>query len=54
MAADEIKLIMAHIVVNYDVAIEGHSPRPPHMKLGKFIFPDLKAKIMLRRVRKES
>ena len=51
MAADEIRLMLAHIVVNYDVAIENHGPRPANMILGKIIFPNLTAKIVLRKTR---
>ncbi|MCJ1243267.1 hypothetical protein MMC30_000464 [Trapelia coarctata] len=50
MAADEIRLMLAHILINYDVAIEGHGPRPPNLILGKFIFPNLGARIMLKRI----
>ncbi|OCK81421.1 cytochrome P450 [Lepidopterella palustris CBS 459.81] len=51
MAADEIRMTIAHILVNYDITIEGHGPRPRNVVLGKFIFPDLKAKIMFRKIR---
>lgn len=52
MAADEIRTMVAHILVNYDVAIENHGQRPANMIIGKFLLPNLKAKIMLRRIHK--
>lgn len=52
MAADEIRLLLAHIIYNYDVAIKGNGPRPANMIIGKIVFPDLQAEIMLKRIRR--
>ena len=54
LAADEIRLMLAHILMNYDVAIKNHGPRPANIRLGRILFPDLDAEIMLRNIRPTS
>ncbi|OQE11240.1 hypothetical protein PENFLA_c076G08504 [Penicillium flavigenum] len=48
MAADEIRLIVAHTLFHFDVAIKNHGPRPRNTTFKKICFPDMAAEIMLR------
>ncbi|KAK7700218.1 hypothetical protein SLS64_011031 [Diaporthe eres] len=48
MASDEIKLMIAFFVMNYDVAFENMGSRPPNVTIGKFIFPDTGANVWVR------
>jgi hypothetical protein len=49
MAADEIRLILAHVLITYDVATEDHGPRPQNAFFKKILFPDMVSAIMLKR-----
>ncbi|KAI7773647.1 cytochrome P450 [Diaporthe eres] len=46
MASDEVKLVMAHLLLSYDFALFG--PRPENMRLLKFNVPNMTARIWLR------
>ncbi|KAL4732975.1 cytochrome P450 [Aspergillus similis] len=48
MAADEVRLLLAYTLWRYDVAIEGHRPRPKNTTFKRFCFPDMSAKIELK------
>jgi cytochrome P450 monooxygenase len=48
MAADEIRLIVAHTLFHFDIAIKNHGPRPRNTTFKKICFPDMSAEIMLR------
>nr|A0A0E3D8P8.1 RecName: Full=Cytochrome P450 monooxygenase penQ; AltName: Full=Penitrem biosynthesis cluster protein Q [Penicillium crustosum]AGZ20192.1 cytochrome P450 monooxygenase [Penicillium crustosum] len=48
MAADEIRLIVAHTLFHFDIAIKNHGPRPRNTTFKKICFPDMAAEIMLR------
>lgn len=54
MASDEIKLMVAFIVMNYEVAFENMGPRPRNVTIGKFIFPDTRADIRVRSAKIET
>ena len=45
-ASQEMKLMLAHIVMNYDVKIDG--PRPKNIEIKGAAFPDAKAKLLVR------
>lgn len=49
MVSDEVKLVMVHLLLNYDFAIKGFGPRPRNMAFGKFMLPDMQAKVWLRK-----
>lgn len=48
MASDEIKLMVAFLVMNYEVAFENMGARPRNVTIGKFIFPDTGANVWIR------
>ncbi|KAJ5752790.1 cytochrome P450 [Penicillium odoratum] len=48
MAADMMRLVLAHIIMHYDVAIKDHGPRPANRTFKTFLLPDMTAEIMLR------
>ncbi|KAF7792532.1 hypothetical protein EIP86_003573 [Pleurotus ostreatoroseus] len=48
-AANELKAMMAHIVMNYDVKFEDEGVRPPNMWFGINVIPDPRAKVMFRK-----
>ena len=48
-AANELKAMMAHIVMNYDVKFEDEGVRPPNMWFGINVVPDPTAKVMFRK-----
>ncbi|POR31667.1 Cytochrome P450 monooxygenase [Tolypocladium paradoxum] len=49
MVSDEVKLVMVHLLLNYDFAIEDFGPRPQNVAFGKFMLPDMQAKVWLRK-----
>ncbi|KAJ7047698.1 cytochrome P450 [Mycena alexandri] len=48
-AAVELKAMLAHLVVNYDVKFVNDGPRPPNMYMASACLPDSAAKIMFRK-----
>ncbi|KJK94937.1 hypothetical protein H633G_01163 [Metarhizium anisopliae BRIP 53284] len=48
MVSDEVKLAMVHLLQNFDFCVENFGPRPKNMPFGKFILPDMSAKVWLR------
>ncbi|KAG6050539.1 hypothetical protein E4U39_003815 [Claviceps sp. Clav50 group G5] len=48
MASDEVKLAVIFILQNFDIAMENFGPRPKNHAFGKFMLPDMAAKIWLR------
>ncbi|KAG6082398.1 hypothetical protein E4U15_002513 [Claviceps sp. LM218 group G6] len=48
MASDEVKLAVVFILQNFDIAMENFGPRPKNHAFGKFMLPDMAAKIWLR------
>jgi hypothetical protein len=48
MAADEIRLMLAHILINYEIATKNNGPRPANWIFKKILFPDLKASIVMK------
>nr|BAM84048.1 cytochrome P450 monooxygenase [Tolypocladium album] len=49
MVSDEVKLVMVHLLLHYDFAMANFGPRPKNMAFGKFILPDMQAKVWLRK-----
>ncbi|KAE8329207.1 cytochrome P450 [Aspergillus sergii] len=49
MAADEIRLLLAHILVNYDIRPKDDGERPPNWTFKKILFPDMKGMVQLKR-----
>jgi hypothetical protein len=45
-AAIELKAMMAHLVLNYDVKLENEEVRPPDIWLGGYWVPNRKANVM--------
>nr|UGT01462.1 P450 monooxygenase [Claviceps purpurea] len=48
MVSDEVKLAVIFILQNFDIAMENFGPRPKNHAFGKFMLPDMAAKIWLR------
>ncbi|KAN0094344.1 Cytochrome P450 [Tylopilus felleus] len=48
-AASVLKMMLAHLVMSYDVKLEDDKIRPKRLRLGIAIYPDPAAKIMFRR-----
>ncbi|KAG6259542.1 hypothetical protein E4U24_003808 [Claviceps purpurea] len=48
MVSDEVKLALIFILQNFDIAMENFGPRPKNHAFGKFMLPDMAAKIWLR------
>ncbi len=54
-AISEVKCILAHILLNYDVQLEnGSLERPPNFILETSTIPSAKTKVMFRKIRKTS
>ncbi|KAI9728824.1 MAG: hypothetical protein M1834_007211 [Cirrosporium novae-zelandiae] len=49
MAADEIRMMLAYMLINYDITTENNGPRPGNTFFKKILFPDMKAHIMIRK-----
>ncbi|RCI07490.1 hypothetical protein L249_4531 [Ophiocordyceps polyrhachis-furcata BCC 54312] len=49
MVSDEVKLVMIHLLLNMELAMENFGPRPGNVAFGKFMLPDMKAKIWLKK-----
>ncbi|KAI1121484.1 P450 monooxygenase [Nemania abortiva] len=48
MVSDEVKLAIIYLLQNFDFCMEDHSRRPKNVAFGKFILPDMNAKVWLR------
>ncbi|KAH7926831.1 cytochrome P450 [Leucogyrophana mollusca] len=48
-AANELKTMLAHVVVAYDVKLEEGASRPEHLELGSGVGANPKAKVMFRK-----
>nr|Q9C450.1 RecName: Full=Cytochrome P450 monooxygenase paxQ; AltName: Full=Paxilline synthesis protein Q [Penicillium paxilli]AAK11527.1 PaxQ [Penicillium paxilli] len=48
MASDEIRLMLAHILMNYDIATKDNKGRPENWIFKKILFPDMKAVVILK------
>lgn len=49
IAVDQLKLILAHVVLNYDIKCEQDGVRPPDMHFGQAIIPSQNAKLWFRK-----
>jgi hypothetical protein len=47
-AASELKSMLAHVVVTYDVKLEDNVTHPPSQHIGTFIAANPRAKVMFR------
>lgn len=48
MASDEIRLMLGHILLHYDITTKDGGPRPKNIFFQKILFPDMKAVIILK------
>lgn len=48
-AANELKAMMAHLVLNYDVKFEEEGVRPPNQWFGLTFVPDPTANVLFRK-----
>ncbi|KAF8575896.1 cytochrome P450 [Ramaria rubella] len=48
-AANELKAVMAHLVLNYDIKLENEGTRPPNMWFALQCMPNIMAGVMVRR-----
>ena len=48
-AANELKAMLAYIVVNYDLKIAEDGERPPNMYIGANVVPSPKGEILFRK-----
>ncbi|RDX53553.1 cytochrome P450 [Lentinus brumalis] len=48
-AANELKAMLAYVVLNYDLKLPGDGPRPDNFCFGMNLIPDPKAEILFRR-----
>lgn len=51
-AANKLKVMMAHLVLNYDVKMEKEGVRPPNTSAAMACAPDLTAEVMFKRHRR--
>jgi cytochrome P450 len=45
----EIKIILAHLVLHYDITLDGTDERPPNLYKGVLIIPHPESRILLRK-----
>jgi len=50
-AVTEVKMMLAYILLNYDVKLENEGVRPPNVLIGDIVMPDTKAEVMFRKRR---
>jgi hypothetical protein len=48
-AANEMKTMLAHILVTYDVKFENEGVRPPNEYFATYVRPNTKAKVLFRK-----
>ena len=48
-AALEMKLLLAHMVMTYDIQFENGGPQPPGVWRGASVFPDRTAKVYFKK-----
>ena len=48
MAADEIRLMLAHILTNYHISTKNNGPRPGNWFFKKILFPDMAGLVVLK------
>lgn len=48
-AANELKAILCHILLNYDVKMANEGGRPEDMRFGQFALPNTKAELLFRK-----
>ena len=45
----EIKVVLAHLLLNYDIKLDGTNERPPNVYKGVLIIPNPESRILLRK-----
>ncbi|KAJ8464090.1 hypothetical protein ONZ51_g9826 [Trametes cubensis] len=53
-AANELKAMLAYIVLNYDMKLEGDGKRPENIHFGQTVFPDPNARVLFRKRQPEA
>ena len=48
-AANELKAMLAYIVLNFDIKLEGDGKRPENIHWGPAVIPDLNARVLFRK-----
>jgi cytochrome P450 len=48
-AGNELKAMMVHLLLNYDVKFESEGIRPTNLVIGPSIMPNMEAKVMFRK-----
>jgi len=48
-AVTELKSMLAHVVLNYDIKLENGGPRPVNMFIESSVVPDRNGRVMFRR-----
>ena len=48
-AANELKAMLAHILLNYDVKMANGGGRPENMRIGQSSLPNTKAEVLFRK-----
>jgi cytochrome P450 len=48
-AGNELKCMMAHLILNYDIKAEKEGVRPQNIHMAGAIMPDMQANIMFRK-----
>jgi cytochrome P450 len=48
-AGNELKAMMAHLLLKYDIRAEVEGVRPPNSNVGQSIMPNMAAKVLFRK-----
>ena len=48
-AVTELKSMLAHVILNYDVKLENGGPRPANMFIESSVVPDRNGRVMFRK-----
>lgn len=48
-ASDEIKMILVHLLLNFDFKYPAGQTRPANISAGEFLFPEPTARVLMRR-----
>ena len=50
-AVNELKIMLAHVLMHYDVKFAQEGVRPPNKYFSEVVMPDMKAEVMFRKRR---
>ena len=48
-AANELKALLAYILLNYDIKLGGDGTRPPNLFYGTNVVPSVRAEVLFRK-----